>query len=85
MNKQQVDDYVIRTTNEFPELKEHEGSVYIKWDNMPYPLREYIFSRQDYDENLMVGLDRSCGCGRAYFYDAVKFYLYLMDWEEPKK
>lgn len=83
MNKQHVDKYIVETTNVFPELKEYKNIIYIKWDGMPYPLREYIFSRPDYDENGMIGLERDCGCGSAYFYDAIKFYLYLRDWKGP--
>lgn len=84
MTKEQVDKYIIETTNEFPELKEINDNIHIKWDGMPYPLREYIFSLPNYDKHLMIEVERDCGCGSAYFYQAENFYLYLKNWNGPK-
>lgn len=83
MTKEQVNIYIVEFTNNFPELKEYKGIIYIKWDGLPYELREFIFSLPEYNKEKMIGMDRDCGCGTAYFYNAIDFYSYLKKWKGP--
>lgn len=84
MIREQVNAYIVDNTGYGPEYKEVNDALYIKWDNLPFTLRDYIHSLKEYDENKMINIERDCQCGRAYFYDATLFYQYLQSWN-PKK
>lgn len=50
---------------------------YIKFDFLPYAIREFIHSQKDYDEKKMLLLARECQCGYAYFYEEKNFFELL--------
>lgn len=59
------------------EYREHDGIEYIKFDGLPYLMREYVQSKPEYQQSLMIPLDLSCQCGKAYYYPKEQFYKLL--------
>lgn len=85
MTREQINAYIKDNTGSFPEFKEVNDTLFIKWDYLPFPLRDYIHNLKNYDPNKMINMERDCQCGKAYFYDAKLFYEYLENWVPKNK
>lgn len=74
MTREEINEYVKKYTGEPIELKSINDSIYVKFDFLPYALREFIHTSKDYDHSKMINSERDCGCGHAYFLEENIFY-----------
>ena len=74
MNHNEINEYVKAMTGEPLEIMSENDTMYVKFDFLPYPLREFIHSQPDYDHSKMAPMVRECQCGQAYFLEALHFY-----------
>lgn len=58
---------------ETPESQIYNGTTYIKFDGMPYELRQQILTNPLYDSSKLSFLNRKCGCGKAAFIEQEHF------------
>lgn len=85
MTREQINAHIQDLMAEPVEFKEVNDTLYIKFDFLPYVIREFVHSQKDYDANRMINVDRECQCGKAYFLDAAHFYNIMSRYELPKK
>ncbi len=64
------------------EYREHEGVEYIKFDGLPYLMRTYVQSKENYSQDKMIALEQPCKCGMTYYYPKDEFYKLLEDYNE---
>lgn len=56
------------------EIQRVNETDYIKFDFLPYKIREFVHNQEDYDETKMLNLARECQCGYAFFYEEKHFF-----------
>lgn len=74
LSKKKVLSYIEEKTGKPAEIQMYNDTEYIKFDFLPYQLREEIHKLSEYDESKMVLLPRECQCGYAYFYESNHFF-----------
>lgn len=73
-SKKKVLKYIEENIGESAEFQINNDTLYIKFDFLPFKLREFIHAQPDYDQSKMILLPRECQCGHAYFYDEKHFF-----------
>lgn len=76
MTKEQLSAYLIDLGQEL-ELKGINDTIYVKWDHLPYKIRQHVFDQPGYDQSKMVNAVRECQCGTAFFYEADAFFNFI--------
>ena len=74
MDRIEVNSLIMALTGLDIELKEVNDTLYIKFDHLPFKVREFVHSQKDYDHSKMMVFERDCGCGHAAFLEAQLFY-----------
>lgn len=74
MKREQVNAHIQDLTGEQIEFKEVNDTLYIKFDYLPYKIREFVHAQPDYIHDKMINVERECQCGKAYFLEAEHFY-----------
>lgn len=51
--------------------------IYIKFDGLPFDIREYVMNQKDFDRDKFKRFRSKCDCLDAFFYPEQDFYKLL--------